>query len=101
MNAVERKSAAGSSWFLFDLVASGLAVTTPEGTLEFCNTVLLQLLAQDANALLGSSIFDLLKGGTNDELEGLHRIALATNDELRTQVRSASSRFVANAVMRR
>jgi PAS domain S-box-containing protein len=101
MNAVGRETAAGSSWFLFDLVASGVAVTTPDGTLEFCNTALLQLLAQDANVLLGSSIFDLLNGGANNELESLHRLALATNNELQTQVRSSSSRFVASAVMRR
>jgi PAS domain S-box-containing protein len=101
MNAAGRETAAGSSWFLFDLVGSGVAVTTPDGTLEFCNTALLQLLAQDATALLGSSIFDLLNGGANNELESLHRIALATNKELRTQVRSSSSRFVASAVMRR
>jgi PAS domain S-box-containing protein len=101
MNALGRETAAGSSWFLFDLVASGVAVTTSDGTLEFCNTALLQLLAQDANALLGSSIFDLLTGGANNELERLHRLALATNNELRTQVRSSSSRFAASAVMRR
>src|SRR5216683_983746 len=81
--------------------AWGVAVTTSDGTLEFCNTALLQLLAQDANALLGSSIFDLLTGGANNELESLHRLALATNNELRTQVRSSSSSFVASAVMRR
>jgi nitrogen-specific signal transduction histidine kinase len=101
MNAVERETAAGSSWPLFDLVGSGVAVTTPDGTLEYCNTALLQLLAQDAKALLGSSIFHLLDGGANNELESLHRIALATNKELRTQVRSSSSRFVASAVLRR
>ena len=54
--------AAGSSWSLFDLVGSGVAVTAPDGTLEFCNTALLQLLAQDANALLGTSMFELLRG---------------------------------------
>ncbi len=86
---------------LFDLVGSGVAVTTPDGILEFCNTALLQLLAQDAQRLLGSSIFSLLNGGANDELERLHRTALATNKELRTQVCSTSGRFVASAVMRR
>jgi PAS domain S-box-containing protein len=101
MNAVGRETAAGSSWSLFDLVGSGVAVTTPDGTLDFCNAALLQLLAQDARGLLGSSIFSLLDGGANNELERLHRAALATNKELRTQVRSSSGRFVASAVMRR
>jgi PAS domain S-box-containing protein len=101
MNAVERETAAPSSWLLFDLVASAVAVTTPDGTLEFCNSALLQLLAQDAKALVGSSVFSVLNGGTNNELESLHRIALGTNKELRTQVRSSSSSFVASAVMRR
>jgi PAS domain S-box-containing protein len=101
MNAVGRETTTASSWSLFDLVESCVAVTTPDGTLEYCNAALLQLLAQDAKVLLGSSIFSLLDGGANNELERLHRIALATNKELRTQVRSSSSRFVAWAVMRR
>ena len=101
MNAAGRETAAGSPWLLFDLVGSGVAVTTPDGALDFCNSALLQLLAQDAQGLLGSSIFGLLDGGANNELERLHRAALATNKELRTQVRSASGRFVASAAMRR
>ncbi|HWY95370.1 MAG TPA: PAS domain S-box protein [Steroidobacteraceae bacterium] len=101
MNAVGRETAAGSPWLLFDLVGSGVAVTTPDGALDFCNSALLQLLAQDAQGLLGSSIFGLLDGGANNELERLHRAALATNKELRTQVRSSSGRFVASAAMRR
>src|SRR5712675_1569541 len=101
MNAVGRETAAGSPWLLFDLVGSGVAVTTPDGALDFCNAALLQLLGQDAQELLGSSIFRLLDGGANDELERLHRAALATNKELRTQVRSSGGRFVASAVMRR
>jgi PAS domain S-box-containing protein len=101
MNAVGRETAAGSPWLLFDLVGSGVAVTTPDGVLDFCNAALLQLLAQDAQRLLGSSIFSLLDGGANNELERLHRAALATNKELRTQVRGSSGRFVASAVMRR
>jgi len=101
MNAVGRETAAESPWLLFDLVGSGVAVTTPDGALDFCNAALLQLLAQDAQGLLGSSIFRLLDGGANDELERLHRAALATNKELRTQVRSSGGRFVASAVMRR
>ena len=101
MNAVGRETAAGSPWMLFDLVGSGVAVTTPDGALDFCNSALLQLLAQDAQGLLGSSIFGLLDGGANNELERLHRAALATNKELRTQVRSSSGRFVASAAMRR
>jgi len=101
MNAVGRETAAGSSWSLFDLVGSGVAVTAPDGTLDFCNAALLQLLARDATGLLGSSIFSLLDGGANDELQRLHRTALATDKELRTQVRSTGGRFVASAVMRR
>jgi PAS domain S-box-containing protein len=101
MSAVGRETAAGSSWSLFDLIGSGVAVTMPDGTLDFCNAALLQLLARDAKGLLGSSIFGLLDGGANNELEKLHRTALATNRELRTQVRSSSGRFVASAVMRR
>jgi PAS domain S-box-containing protein len=96
-----QETAAGSSWLLFDLVGSGVAVTTPDGTLEFCNAALRQLLAQDPKGLLGSSIFNLLDGRANNELEKLHRTALATSKELRTQVRSSSGRFVASAVMRR
>jgi nitrate/nitrite-specific signal transduction histidine kinase len=49
MNAVGRETAAGSPWLLFDLVGSGVAVTTPDGALDFCNAALLQLLAQDAS----------------------------------------------------
>src|SRR3984957_8545520 len=101
MNAVGREMAAGSAWLLFDLVGSGVAVTAPDGTLEYCNVALLQLLGRDAAALMGSSIFDLLDGGANHELERLHRIALATDKELRTRVRGSDSRFVASAVMRR
>jgi PAS domain S-box-containing protein len=92
---------AASPWALFDLVGGAVAVTTPDGTLEFCNSALLELLAQNAQALLGSSIFDLLDGGANDELRSLHRTALATDKELRSRVRSPSGNFVASAVMRR
>src|SRR5258708_9773518 len=101
MNAVGRETAAGSPWLLFDLVGSGVAVTTPDGTLEFCNAALLRLLARDTQGLLGSSMFGLLDGGASNELERLHRTALATSKELRTQVRSSSGRFVASAVIRR
>jgi PAS domain S-box-containing protein len=101
MNAVERETAARSSWLPFDLVASAVAVTTPNGTLEFCNSALLHLLAQDEQVLVGSSVFSWLNSGANNELESLHGIALGTGKELRTQVRSFSSRFVASAVMRR
>jgi len=101
MNAVGRETAAGSSWLLFDLVGGGVAVTAPDGTLEYCNDALLQLLARDAAGLMGSSMFDLLDSGANHELERLHRIALATDKELRTRVRGSDSRFVASAVMRR
>jgi signal transduction histidine kinase len=91
----------GSPWDLFDHVASGVAVTTSDGTLEFCNTALLQLLAQSADALRGLSIFQLLDGGGGGELELLQRTALSVNTELRAQVRSSGGRFVAAAVLRR
>src|SRR5277367_4033972 len=92
---------AAASWELFDHVGSGIAVTRPGGALEFCNAALLQLLAQSARALSGTSIFKLLDGGANGELERLQRAALSANAELRTQVRSAGGRFVASAVLRR
>src|SRR5258708_37182895 len=101
MNAVERETAAESSWSLLDLVGSGVAVTTPDGTLEFCNAALLQLLARDAKGLLGSSIFSLLDGGANNGLERLHRTALATSKELRTQVHSSNGRVAPRTRMRR
>jgi two-component system CheB/CheR fusion protein len=101
MSAIGRVTATTSPWFPFDLVASGVAVTTPDGTLVFCNSALLQLLAHDTQALAGSSIFKLLNAGPNNELENLHRIALAADTELRTQVQSSSSRLVASAVVRR
>jgi PAS domain S-box-containing protein len=90
-----------SSWDLFDSVETGVAVTTADGTLEFCNTALLRLLAESPDALLGSSIFKLLEGGANDALEKLHRTALAARTDLRTQVRSGTGRFVAATVLRR
>ncbi len=96
-----REPATGSSWNLFDLVGSGVAVTMPDGALEFCNASLLRLLSQSATALVGSSVFKLLDGGPNGALEKLHRVALTTNDELRARVRSFSGTFVASAVMRR
>ncbi|HXA37044.1 MAG TPA: PAS domain-containing protein [Steroidobacteraceae bacterium] len=95
------ESAAESPWLLFDLVGSGVAVTTADGALEYCNPALLRLLAQTAKALSGTSIFALLDAGANNELERLHRTVLATNSELRTQVRSFGGRFVAGAVLRR
>ena len=96
-----REAAAGSSWYLFDLVGSGVAVTTPDGTLEFCNVALLQLLAQHADTVLNTSVFKLLEGNAENQLERLHRAALRTNHELRAHVRSSNGRFVASAVMRR
>jgi PAS domain S-box-containing protein len=93
--------AAGSSWSLFDLVGSGIAVTAPDGTLEFCNLALLQLLAQDAEALLGTSMFEVFEGSSGNVLERLHRAALGTDNELRAHVRSSCGRFVASAVLRR
>ena len=92
---------ASSLWDLFDHVGSGVAVTTSDGTVEFCNTALLQLLAQSAEALRGSSIFQLLDGGSVGQLEQLQLTALSVNTELRTQVRSSAGRFVAAAVLRR
>ncbi|HEY4442660.1 MAG TPA: PAS domain-containing protein [Steroidobacteraceae bacterium] len=96
-----RETAARSSWLPFDLVANAVAVTTPDGTLEFCNSALLHLLAQEEKVQVGSSVFSWLNSGANNELESLHGIALGTGKELRTRVRSFSSRFVASAVMRR
>jgi two-component system CheB/CheR fusion protein len=96
-----RETAARSSWLPFDLVANAVAVTTPDGTLEFCNAALLHLLAQEEKVQVGSSVFSWLNSGANNELESLHGIALGTGKELRTRVRSFSSRFVASAVMRR
>lgn len=93
-------AAAKSRWTLFDLVGSGVAVTTADGTVEYCNGALLRLLAKDADALCGTSIFALLDGGANGALEKLHRAALGTDREMRTQVRSPG-RFVAGAVLRR
>jgi PAS domain-containing protein len=55
--------AKGSTWSLFDFVGSGIAVTSPDGTIEYCNTALLRFLGQDSPALEGSSIFALLDGG--------------------------------------
>ena len=93
-------AAAESGWTLFDLVGSGVAVTSADGTVEYCNGALLRLLAKDAVALCGTSIFALLDGGANGALEELHRAALGTDREMRTQVRSPG-RFVAGAVLRR
>ncbi len=93
-------AAAESRWTLFDLVGSGVAVTTADGTVEYCNGALLRLLAKDADALCGTSIFALLDGGANGALQKLHRAALGTDREMRTQVRSPG-RFVAGAVLRR
>jgi two-component system sensor kinase FixL len=90
-----------SSWHLFDLVGSAVAVTAPDGILEFCNSALLKLTALSANTLLGSSIFKLLDSSANDDLEELHGAALATNAELRTQVRGSGGRFVSGVVLRR
>ena len=94
-------TATGSPWSLFDFVGSGIAVTSSDGTIEYCNSALLQLLGQHAGALQGSSIFTLLDGGADRELERLHRTALASDNELRTLVRSISGRFVAAAALRR
>jgi PAS domain S-box-containing protein len=94
-------SAAAARWSLFDLVGSGVAVTSADGLFEYCNSALLRLLDQEANALCGTSIFALLDGGPNGALEKLHGTALAASRELRTQVRSYCGRFVAAAELRR
>lgn len=99
--ALGGKSPTAAAWEMFNCVAGGVAVTHPDGTLEFCNSALLQLLAQSADALSGKSIFQLLDGGSVGELARLQRSALSAGTELRTQVRSASGRFVAAAVLRR
>jgi PAS domain S-box-containing protein len=98
--AHDAPAAAESRWTLFDLVGSGVAVTAADGTVEYCNGALLRLLAKDADALCGTSIFALLDGGADGALEKLHRAALGTDREMRTQVRSPG-RFVAGAVLRR
>ena len=76
-------------------------MTAADGAIEYCNSALLRLLAQNAQTLRGTSIFALLDGGANSALESLHRAALAANRELRTQVRSSGGKFVAGAVLRR
>src|SRR5271163_989749 len=96
-----REPTADSSWLLFDHVGGGVAVTMPDGTVEFCNAALLQLMGLGSRAPLGASIFELLEGGAGDELTGLHRAALATNTELRTQVRGTGGGFIGCAVLRR
>ena len=90
-----------SPWLLFDLVGIGVAVTAADGTLEFCNAALQDLTAGHVEALPGSSIFKLLVGGTQDDLQQLHEAALQTDAELHTQVRSYGGRFSANAALRR
>jgi PAS domain S-box-containing protein len=99
--APERKRAASSPWQLLEHVGSGVAVTASDGTLEFCNAALLRVMAQSSKALVGSSIFKLLDGGANDELQRLHLTALASNTDISAPVRSATGRFVANAILRR
>ena len=99
--AVGIEPKASGPWDPLDYVGSGVAVTTPDGTLEFCNTALLQLLAQSAEVLLGSSIFQLFDGDSGGELELLHRTVLSVGRELRTQVRTPSGRFAASVILRR
>jgi PAS domain S-box-containing protein len=96
-----REPGAGSSWQLFDLVANGIAVTRPDGTLEYCNAALMRMLAQESSTLLGASIFTFLDGGAGKELERLHRSALVTHNEMRGQVRGSRGKFSATAVMQR
>ena len=98
--APSRQATTNSPWALFDSLGTGVAVTQPDGTLEFCNASLLQQAAQSAATLSGSSIFNLLESA-NGELQSLHRAVLATNVEQQAQVRSSRRRFVATAVLRR
>lgn len=93
--------AAGSRWSLFDLMGSAVAVTRADGTLEYCNPALLHLLSQNAEAVRGASMFELLEGGSDGALEGMHRAALEANRELRAEVRSARGGLAACAVLRR
>lgn len=92
---------AGAPWALFDLIGAGIAVTSAEGNLEYCNPALSQMLVQHADDLRGISIFRLLDGGADNELERLHWSALATHNELRCRVRCYRGRFGAIAVLRR
>ena len=89
-----------SPWTLFDSLGTCVAVTQPDGTLEFCNASLLQLTGQSTATLMGSSIFSLL-GTANGELQSLHHAVLATNMEQRARVRSSNGKFVAQATLRR
>ena len=73
-----------SPWTLFDSLGTCVAVTQPDGTLEFCNASLLQLTGQSTATLMGSSIFSLL-GTANGELRSLHHAVLATNMEQRAR----------------
>jgi PAS domain S-box-containing protein len=90
-----------SPWILFDFLGGGVAVTTPDGGVDYCNAALLQLLGQRTQAVLGSSIFKWLDADAQHDLRSLHSIALASHTELRAQVRCARGKFTANAVMRR
>ncbi len=53
-----RQVTTNSPWGLFDSLEIGVAVTHPDGTLEFCNASLLQLATQSTATLPGSSIFN-------------------------------------------
>jgi PAS domain S-box-containing protein len=92
--------ATDSPWALFDSLGTCVAVTRPDGILDFCNASLLQLTGQSAVTLLGSSIFSLLDSA-NGELQSLHHAVLATHIEQRAQVRSSRGTFVATAILRR
>jgi PAS domain S-box-containing protein len=96
-----REPTADPSWFLFEHVGGGVAVTMPDGSLEFCNSALLRLMGLSSKTPLGESIFDLLEGGAGDQLAGLHRAALVTDAELRTQVRGTCGGFIGCAILRR
>jgi PAS domain S-box-containing protein len=69
--------------------------------LVYCNPALLELAAQEAATLLGSSIFELLHGAASGELRQLHHAALASNTEQRTQVHGGSGDIVAGGILRR
>ena len=89
-----------SPWSLFDSLGIGVAVTQPDGTLEFCNASLIRQTAQSAATHSGSSIFSLLDHADGD-LQSLQRAVLATNIEQQAQVRSSHHGFAATAVLRR
>jgi PAS domain S-box-containing protein len=99
-NGHNKQPPTDSPWAVYEAVGTGIAVTRPDGTLDFFNVALIKLMADGARTVLGASIFDLLDGA-NGDLQSLHYAALAKDTEQRALVRSASGKFLANAVLRR